>query len=161
MAHLKLVALSVILAFLLSCSVIQTTAAQEAALVDTVGVVVACCSQCGMTTFGYIATKICGPNGCCYTSHLGNVFDDCGAYTFGGAGIGDCDGFDIGPIDDSNVQVGLYHGGTDGAQIDSIKFQVVNPNNTAVVQTAECFFENVFLDGTSFIVSEPGDCIVF
>ena len=65
------------------------------------------CSQCGMTVFGSVATKVCGNAGCCLTPWDQGSFKEGGLDIMGGHKIGECDNFPFSDNDDPD-SIGKY-----------------------------------------------------
>ena len=65
------------------------------------------CSQCGMTVFGSVATKVCGSAGCCLTPWDQGSFKEGGLDIMGGHKIGECDNFPFSDNDDPD-SIGKY-----------------------------------------------------
>lgn len=61
--------------------------------IDSLEFQTAQCSQCGMTVFGSVATKVCGSAGCCLTPWDQGTFKEGGIDIMGGPKIGECENF--------------------------------------------------------------------
>ena len=65
----------------------------KAETIDSLTFRTAQCSQCGMTVFGSVMTKVCGNVGCCLTPWDQGSFKEGGTDIMSGPKIGECNGF--------------------------------------------------------------------
>eukprot|EP00095_Tigriopus_kingsejongensis_P010511 maker-scaffold45_size475391-snap-gene-1.16 protein:Tk10511 transcript:maker-scaffold45_size475391-snap-gene-1.16-mRNA-1 annotation:"78" len=118
-------------------------------------VATAACSDCGMTALGQLSAKVCGKGSatalggvCCVAFHLNtgsNDFEEGNTDIFAGpSALGECYDFDLGSMTAAdNVEMTVYHSGSDGGQFDWI--QVLTSEN----KIYRCQLGQ-FLDGTTF-----------
>merc|ERR1712012_637179 len=113
------------------------------------------CSQCGMTLFGSIMTKVCGDSGCCVTPWDQGDFNEGGTDIMSGVTIGECDNFEFKQTDSdaSVVGVTVFHQGTDALMLDEVKVHAMS-NNMSMSKIYSCRMPQAFIDDSQFIGSE-------
>jgi len=117
------------------------------------------CHDCDMTLFGTINVKVCGGGGgvggyepCCSVVNIANfdsgLFQQGQLDEFTGKALETCDNFSLSQLNNpSDLDVTVYHEGSDGAQLDWIE---ISTN----AMTARCGL-GMFMDGFS---SQKGLC---
>jgi len=122
----------------------------EGETVDSLQFYTSDCSQCGMTLFGSIMTKVCGDISCCLTPWDQGSFNEGGIDIFSGVDIGECDKFTFksGPTGADQIGVTVFHQGSDALKLDTVR--IVTTNST----TYSCRMPNAFVDNSQFIDSE-------
>merc|ERR1711910_13290 len=111
------------------------------------------CEDCDMTLFGTINVKVCGGGGgvggyepCCSVVNIANfdsgLFQQGQLDDFTGQELEDCNNYSLSQLSNpSDLDVTVYHEGSDGAQLDWIEIST----NTMTVQ---CTL-GMFMDGFS------------
>merc|ERR1712038_1240667 len=111
------------------------------------------CEDCDMTLFGTINVKVCGGGGgvggyepCCSVVNIANfdsgLFQQGQLDDFTGKALETCDNYSLSQLNNpSDLDVTVYHEGSDGAQLDWIEIST----NTMTVQ---CTL-GMFMDGFS------------
>merc|ERR1712126_305523 len=113
--------LHLLLAFLLPWLCFGGLVPRTAETIDSLEFRTAQCSQCGMTIFGSIMTKVCGSAGCCVTPWDQGSFQEGGTDIFNGPKLGECENF---PFNNDNspdsIGITLFHQGSDALELDFI-----------------------------------------
>merc|ERR1719471_399255 len=121
----------------------------KAETIDSLTFRTAQCSQCGMTVFGSVMTKVCGNVGCCLTPWDQGSFKEGGTDVMSGPKIGECDGFAFNQGNSPDgVGITLFHQGSDALELEFIS---ISTNNGTMYQ---CQMPDVYVDNSDALELE-------